>query len=390
MKKLSLDLSLIRELYKKHTAKEIASILKVSIGKITNIIRSNNIVYIRDLKGHAIEPLFIKNLIDKGLSVKEIATTLSASYDTINNWVRQQNLELKEVCAKDLKNQFLKNNSCITHTAEDMGLSVFKTKALLLKYKIIQNTFKVSKTELETHINNGLSRQAIAKIYKVGTPEIALKIEELKIITRKKGASVSKEELHKLYVEEKKSLEEMSQILGVSDTTIWRHIKVYNLKRSFNPDPEEIRSTFQNETLKTDDIKRNIMKKYNVSLEELEIFLEKHNIKKVLRKKRFTIDIKDSCVQLYMDGKTVQQITKILGLSTTYTVQILQMANVYSPRRYTYAFKPIVQKNYLEFLYCKQFSDIKSMYAVIDIATLLKTSVYHVKKCLQYYQIKRI
>lgn len=93
------------------------------------------------------------------------------------------------------------------------------------------------KSEIVEKYKEGLSSRKIAETYKVSHSTVLKILNEFKITRTRhhnlpdRSSKITQDELHNLLIVQKLTQREISKILGVDETTIYRAIKRHNLKR---------------------------------------------------------------------------------------------------------------------------------------------------------------
>ena len=268
----------LEALYKKYTAKQIASKLDINVRTVYSALKLHNIPKaVRNFKGVAVEPSFLKALSDAGYTHQEIASDHDISYEKVLSSTRGSCKILKE----KLEHLYCVEKKGYTEIAQELGISPTSVWRYLKRYKLTR-VFNPDKEEftknyiamnipaLCEHYNESLDiiRDTIAKF-------------ELKRLTRPRKKKYSKEYITSLFKTHKYNFKEMQNILGLCEYSVKRLLRQHGLIPSlkdrsilclpayFKKPAYDMFLKF-NEKYKAEWAKKEVAKYYNVPIAEIE------------------------------------------------------------------------------------------------------------------------
>jgi len=253
-----------------------------------------------------------------------------------------------------------------------------KTVRDLLKH------YEISKP-LRNRYGEAVDKSFALVLYKTGytISEIAKELDSsyniISNIVKSEYKSANKATLERLFCKERKNYKEIGEILGISETTVWRWIRRFKLVRSFKPSRTEFNLLYKTMSI------RKLSKHYNVSLEQIKQTIKKYN-SKLNPKVRTLKYTKKQIENLYRKTPNISDLSKILGVCEYSVCRILRNFDIEYPHKVRRAEKYIetdVERERVYTLYRELIPKYKAIWVKRDIAEILGVSVAEVTRCLK-------
>jgi AraC-like DNA-binding protein len=173
--------------------------------------------------------------INKNKTVAQLSEEYQVSTKKIVKTLSDNNIKKRKTITKeDLEFEYLVQNKTQKEIAEIYNISRTTVGSLVKKYNITRPTKKeIYKQDiLKLYVQDKLTTYAIQKQLGCSLSTITGVLEDAGLKNKSIGAlDISREELEKLYIEEAKTLEEISKLTSVSVTKISNLLSHYSLKR---------------------------------------------------------------------------------------------------------------------------------------------------------------
>ena len=222
----------------------------------------------------------------------------------------------------------------------------------------------------------------IKKLKKVGyrNQEIAEDLGisyDLVLRTNKKSyPKIDKDKLEQLFCVERKSYAQISKILGVCQTTVWRSIKRYNLVRSFEPPKEEFIEAYLKYT------RPQLAVYYNVSVETITETIAKFDLKKMYRPrgKKYSKEYIESLYKKH----TVPEMMSILNLCEYSVLRLLRQHGFIESKK-SREFKILLsfEKKSAYAMYKELNQKYKKEWCIKEVAKHYDVTIVEIRRCIK-------
>lgn len=240
--------SVLKKLYIKESKslKEVAELLSCSPSTVVNRCRQYGIEIrgIKRVKG--LEKSILQKLyVEEKKSTTEIARMYGCSCKTVKMRCREYGIKLrsksraiKRLNKSALQRLYVREKKSINEIARMFSLHPYTVRMKCNQYGIeIKDHRKIegiTKSLLQKmYVEEGKSTREIAKTIGCSREPVRLKCKRFGIPLRpfvKKSVEIDKPTLHRLYIEEKKTVTEVASIFNCSTPTILRKARKYDIK----------------------------------------------------------------------------------------------------------------------------------------------------------------
>lgn len=275
---MNLNKQLLEDLYKKYTAKEIASKLKIHVRTVQHALKKHNIPKaVRNFKGEAVDPNFFKVLSDAGYSPQEIASDHNVSYDK----VIRATLPTCKIPKEKLEQLYCVEKKTYNQIAEELGISFTSVWRYIKRYNLIR-VFNPDKKEFADNYIV-MSVPSLCEHYNESEDVIRATITKfgLKGLPRSRKKKHTKEEITQLFKQHKYDFKAMMAILNLCEYSVKRLLRKFGLLHSLKPKETPCLPSFKkraayrmflelNEKYKAEWAKKEVAKFYEVPIAEIE------------------------------------------------------------------------------------------------------------------------
>jgi len=240
--------SVLQKLYVNEgkTLKGVAELLSCSPFTVVNRCRQYGIEIrgIKRVKG--LEKSILQKLyVEEKKSTTEIARMYGCSHKTVEMRCREYGIKLrlksgaiKRLNKSALQRLYVREGKSIDEIARRFSVHPYNVRMKCNQYGIEIKDHRIIKgiTESllqEMYVEEGKSTREIAKIIGCSREPVRLKCKQFGIPLRpfaKKSVEIDKPTLHRLYIEEKKTVTEVASIFNCSTPTILRKARKYDIK----------------------------------------------------------------------------------------------------------------------------------------------------------------
>jgi DNA-binding transcriptional regulator LsrR (DeoR family) len=256
------------------TQDEIANILNISKTSVCRKLKSYSIKKEKVSK-EVLEQLYI---IDSKTQ-SEIASILNTSRATIGNYLKQYNINKKskiEIYTDEVINLY-NNNFSTYYISNKLDCSLSTIEEILKRNNLKNNKTiynSISKDELYTlYIEKNLTQEQIAVKLHTSTTNINKHLKDYNV-KKQRQLEVNISLLIKYYIEEDKTQKEVALLLGIKESSLQNIIKRHNIvKKTKTPDKDTLKYLCDKE-LTIDEIS----KKVNYSRTYTGQLIQKYNI----------------------------------------------------------------------------------------------------------------
>jgi transposase-like protein len=342
------------ELYSEKNATLIAQDYNIRPSYVQHQLRLHKIPkLLRDKTGKAVDQDLIKDYHAQGKSLKEIANLVNASLDCISFVLfKEKTLPNPNDIAKDFNLGMSKLGLSIKYS-----ISVYELDKILYQHNLIENDFKISKDQLQ-HDYESLTIKEIAIKYGVKNICVSQKLREYSLIK-----DINKEELIRLYCEERMSFNDLAKYFNSSQTTIYRMLRKYKIQRFFEPEKEEFLRLYQDKTKTSANVLKEMAYHYGVSTYQIRLAYQRLENKR----KRTAIKIKYTKEQLEALYKEhgIKGLSIQIGISEQNIKRALIKNGIYVEKQ-----KKVLDldKDHVSHLYKTRHLEWKAKYVIEEIA----------------------
>ena len=346
------------ELYAEKNATQIAQDYNIRPSYVQYQLRLHKIPkQLRDREGKAVDQDLIKEYHAQGKSLKEISDLVNASQDCISFVLyKEKNLPDPKMVGKDFQSGISKLALSIKY-----NISLYELDKILYQHNLIENHFKISKEQLVQDYET-LSIKEIARKYSVKNVCVSQKLREYSIIK-----DINKEDLIRLYCEERMSFTDLAKYFNSSQTTIYRMLRKYKIQRFFEPEREEFLRLYQDKTKTSANVLKEMALLYGVSTYQIKLAYQRLEN----RRKRTAIKIKYTKEQLEALYKQhgIKGLSIQIGISEQNVKRVLLKNGIHIEKKKTVLDLDI---NLVSHLYKTRHLEWKAKYVIEEIAEELK------------------
>lgn len=267
-----------------------------------------------------------------------------------------------------------------THTAKDIALK-FKVSPRVISRYLRQfqipkapRTLKGEIADVDFIKTLGLAGYKNTEI----AEDLGVSYDLVLRTNRKAYPKLDKDKLEQLFCVERKGYAEISEILGVCQTTVWRSLKRYNLIRTFNPPKEEFIQAYLKYT------RPQLAKMYKVSIETIKETIEKYEIKKLYRprEKKYS---KEYIEGLFMKHTTLEM-AKILNVCEYSVLRMLRghgLIESRKPKAKEYKQLLSFEKKPVYEMFLKLNEKFKKEWCIKEVAKHYEVTIVEVRRCIK-------
>jgi|Deesub1362B_J571_1020462.scaffolds.fasta_scaffold00101_6 transposase len=240
----------------------------------------------------------LEDLVERGYKLKHLAEHFGCDISTIKARIEEYGIEFQPKFSEKItipKREIIrkiKEGKTFKEIAKEFGVSYSTLLKRAKEYGIDYWETRIPRDELRMLLNKKMSVPEIANWFGVSqkTVESRIKRYGLQRPNTKRDTSpktISRELLYHWYVEEGLSIDRIANELEVSDSTVYKYLKKYNIplrSRKICPDPkkEDIEALYYGQNLTFHET----AKKLGIGSERLASLMKKYGIKPKPKSKR--------------------------------------------------------------------------------------------------------
>ena len=255
--------------------------LKINVSKSTKPV----------LKRTTEEDAMIKASYENGMGITEIANQHGVSRQVMLSRIKvlgiwsRKSVPVDSMVVIDLcmNGRTLPEIINLTGSTEFIIRSILRVEQLKCQRSktVFKNILIPKDTLFDLYINQKMTAKQISEIYKCKTTQVTKHLSDFGI-KRPVGVQVTKEKLQYLYINRNMTIEAISSQLGVTQSKVYTKLKKYGIKKKFgnpfNIAEKELRDLYVTQGL----TRKNIANKFNVSVNIIQNRISRYNIHKLL------------------------------------------------------------------------------------------------------------
>ena len=306
--------------------REIAKRYNVSPATIYLAFKQENYVFSKTsvLKKSSKEQ--IESLIEEGLSRKDIASSMGVSRTTLRLFLKENNIEAPRKPLKLKRKEIealkiaLQEKTCPYIIMKKFGFSRATLRAYAARLKMhVPKKQKGEKEKKKAHVlslfNEGLKKKEIQEKVGISLPTLLAYLKEIGIVMKhERGLGEHILNDMKRLLEEGKRVGEISDLLGICETTIYNYSKNWNITRrySFSKITEEEALQIKEHSIRGLSA-RKISTLMNISATKIRLYLRGEGLG--TSRPRISDDVFNQALDLISGGERKEEVFKKLGIS---------------------------------------------------------------------------
>lgn len=206
----------------------------------------------------------IKSLVAEGLTVSDIATRYSVSYGIVSNALRQLGLKAKrshnrgsgtndpKITKEELIRLYVDEDMTVGEIAQRKGTSRQTVYNTLERYGIPQRKKSklnrvLDEDEVRKMLGSGMTAAAVAEAFGISPAALRTYAKEKGIPTRnaRYASALTEENLRKWYIDEKKTMTEIANMVGCNYNTVSHACKKYGISKTRAEIHETMKATMR-------------------------------------------------------------------------------------------------------------------------------------------------